>query len=244
MTNDELLHLLGRLRATMIAVATGGPRIGDVEEAFSRDYDTAASELAKRRIKNPLPYRDLWEWYGRWSSGDMPSWQSRRQFVNALFNDLFRTIREQQETPFQERVVEPTGWSRVDRNVTEVRKRLETAVTEEQFQAVGMLCREALISLAQEVFDPTKHPTLDGVAASTTDAKRMLQGYIAVAFAGDANEHIRKHARAAYDLAAQLQHRRTATFREAAACTEATTSLVNLIAIMAGLRDPRPVEPT
>jgi hypothetical protein len=35
-----------------------------------------------------------------------------------------------------------------------------------------------------------------------------------------------------------LTHRRTASFRLAAACTEATTSLVNLIAIMAGLRDP------
>jgi hypothetical protein len=31
-----------------------------------------------------LPYRDLWEWYGRWSSGEMPSWQSRRNLVNGL----------------------------------------------------------------------------------------------------------------------------------------------------------------
>jgi hypothetical protein len=237
-TTDELVQLLDRLKATMIAVATGGPRIGDVEGAFARDYDKAAIELERRRIQNPLPYRDLWDWYGRWSSGDMPSWQSRRQFVNGLFNDLLRTIQAQQENPLQERTVEPTGWSRVDRNVTEVRKRLETASTEEQFQAVALLCRETLISIAQEVFDPTKHPTRDGVAASASDAKRMLEAYIATEFAGDANEHIRKHARAAYDLSAQLQHRRTATFRDAAACAEATTSLVNLIAIMAGLRDP------
>ena len=47
---------------------------------------------------------------------------------------------------------------------------------------------------------------------------------------------------AAYDLAAHLQHRRTASFRQAAACTEATTSIVNLIAIMAGLRYPTPSE--
>jgi len=82
---------------------------------------------------------------------------------------------------------------------------------------------------------------LDEKQVSKTDAKRMLEAYIAAVFAGDANEHIRKHARAAYDLAAQLQHRRTATFRDAAACTEATTSLVNLIAIMAGRRDPKPI---
>jgi hypothetical protein len=137
--------------------------------------------------------------------------------------------------------LEPTGWTRVDRNVT-VRKRLETATMEEQFQAVGLLCRETLISLAQAVYDPQLHPTLDGVTPSDTDAKRMLEAYIAVAFRGSAYEHFRKHARAAYDLAAHLQHRRTASFRQAAACTEATTSIVNLIAIMAGLRDPTPSE--
>jgi hypothetical protein len=138
--------------------------------------------------------------------------------------------------------LEPTGWTRVDRNVTEVRKRLETATMEEQFQAVGLLCRETLISLAQAVYDAELHPTLDGVTPSDTDAKRMLEAYIAVAFGGGAYEHFRKHARAAYDLAAHLQHRRTASFRQAAACTEATTSIVNLIAIMAGLRDPTPSE--
>jgi hypothetical protein len=113
---------------------------------------------------------------------------------------------------------------------------------EEQFQAVGLLCRETLISLGQAVYDAELHRTPDGVAPSDTDAKRMLEAYIAAAFAGSAHEHTRKYARAAYDLAAHLQHRRTASFREAAACTEATTSIVNLIAIMAGLRDPTPFE--
>jgi hypothetical protein len=101
-----------------------------------------------------------------------------------------------------------------------------------------LLCRETLISLAQAVYDASLHPTLDGVAASATDAKRMLEAYMAVVFAGSAHEHMRKHARAAYDLAAHLQHRRTASFRDAAACAEATTSVINLIAIISGRRDP------
>src|SRR5438270_13869312 len=139
MTDQELLQALDRLKATMIAVATGGPRIRDVEGEFSLLFDDVQAELTKRQIPNPLPYRDLWEWYGRWSSGDLPSWQSRRDFVNGLFGDLVRSIRDR---PIQQSPVEPTGWGRVDRNVTEVRKRLETATTEEQFQAVGWLCRE------------------------------------------------------------------------------------------------------
>jgi hypothetical protein len=235
MTNPELLQALDRLKATMIAVATGGPRIQAVQEEFAEEYDAVARELAERQLPNPLPYRDLWAWYGRWSSGDMPSWQSRRNFINGLFNELVPAIQSRSVLP---RPPEPTGWVRVDRNVTEMRRRLETAASEEQFQAVGLLCRETLISLAQAVYDRNQHPTLDGTAASDTDAKRMLEAYIAVEFGGGQNEHFRKHAKAAYDLATHLQHRRTASFRQAAACAEATASIVNLIAIMAGLRDP------
>ena len=48
--------------------------------------------------------------------------------------------------------------------------RLLSAETEEDFQAVGLLGREALISLAQAVYDPDAHPPLDGVVPSETDA--------------------------------------------------------------------------
>ena len=65
MTDSELLQALDRLKATMIAVATGGPRIGNVQPEFAIGYDEVATELARRKIQNPLPYRDLWEWYGR-----------------------------------------------------------------------------------------------------------------------------------------------------------------------------------
>jgi hypothetical protein len=237
MTDAELLQALDRLKGIMIAVATGGPRIGQVQSEFTDTFDQVSWELSSRNIPNPLPYRDLWEWYGRWSSGDMPSWQSRRNFVSDLFGDLTKNIARSGLSG--EPLSEPTGWARVDRTVTELRKQLAPAETEEQFQAVGLLCREALISLAQAVFDPDEHPTIDGVKASATDAKRMLEAYIVVKFAGSENEYARKHARAAVDLAVSLQHQRTATFRRAAICTEATTSVVNLIAIAAGLRDPK-----
>jgi hypothetical protein len=242
MINVELLQALDRLKSIMIAVATGGPPIGTVEDEFAKTFDLVSEELTRRNVANPLPYRDLWEWYGRWTSGDLPSYQSRRSFVNALFGELTKTIdtKTGQNAPVRPPLVEPTGWTRVDRAVTEMREQLAKAENEEQLQTVGLLCREILISLGQAVFDPKKHPTLDGTLASRTDAKRMLEAYIAVAFAGSQNEYTRKHARAAFDLANHLQHVRTAEFRTAAACAEATTSIVNLIAIMAGLRDPAP----
>jgi len=109
--------------------------------------------------------------------------------VSDVFAALVTRVRDK---PGQQ--YEPTGWARVDRTVTEMRTRLAAAKTEEQFQSVGLLGRELLISTAQQVFNSEKHPTSDGVAASPTDAKRMLDAYIAVELGGGVNEFVRKHA--------------------------------------------------
>lgn len=134
---------------------------------------------------------------------------------------------------------EPTGWARVDRGVGEIKLRLVQATSEEQFQAVGLLCRETLISLAQVVFVEGEHKTLDGVVTSKTDAKRMLEAYIVHTLPGSSNENIRRHARASLDLANDLTHRRAAEFRQAALCAESTNAAVNIVAIISGRRDPR-----
>lgn len=131
---------------------------------------------------------------------------------------------------------EPTGWQKVDRQLQELRLRLDTAATEEQYQAVGLLSREVFISVAQEVFDPSKHRPPDDVEPSDTDAKRMLEAIFAFELSGGANEEARAHAKAALRLALALQHKRTADFRMAALCAEATSSVVNMLAVLAGRR--------
>src|SRR6266536_364726 len=234
MTDEELLAALDTLRNAMVAVATGRTMIPAVNEEFQRTYAAVSSALGSRLIDNPLPYRDLWDWYGRWSSGDMPTYQSRRSYVSQIFTPLLNQIRTGHPEEFH-----PTGWPRVDRSVGELRDRLAGGRTEEQFQAVGLLRREALISLAQAIFDPQRHPTLDGTVPSETDGKRMLEAYIAVELGGGANEESRRHARSALALADALQHRRTASFRDAAMCVEATTSVINIVSIVSGRRDPQ-----
>lgn len=131
---------------------------------------------------------------------------------------------------------EPTGWQKVDRQLQEVRLRLDTAESEEQYQAVGLLCREVLISVAQEVYDPLGHPPQDGVVPSDTDGGRMLEAFFSTEFKGKGNEEARAHAKAALRLALALQHKRTADFRMAALCAEATSSIVNILAVLGGRR--------
>ena len=86
-------------------------------------------------------------------------------------------------------------------------------------------------------YDSEKHFTEDGTQPSETDAKRMLNAYIWTELAGGPNEGVRRHAKAALTLANDLQHHRTATRRQAALCAEASTSVVNLLAIISGRRD-------
>lgn len=168
MTDAELIVALERMRNTMVAVATGGPRIDDENVAYQTNYANVADALRQRNLPIP-PYGSLWDWHGRWSSGDLPTYRSRREFLGEIFNPLLNRIRTGQKAS-----VEPTGWLRVDRVIGEARDRLVAGTDEEHFQAVGLLCREALISVAQAVFVADRHPTLDGVVASETDAKRML----------------------------------------------------------------------
>jgi len=131
---------------------------------------------------------------------------------------------------------EPTGWEKVDRQLQEAKFGLDTAVTEEQFQSVGLICREALISVAEAAFDPARHLPIDVVEPSKTDARRLLEALIESELSGGSNEEVRAYAKAALRLAIALQHRRTADFRMASMCCEATASVVNIIAIVSGRR--------
>lgn len=131
------------------------------------------------------------------------------------------------------RLVDSTGWEKVDRQLNEVRTRLATARTEEQCQAVGLLCREVLISVAEAAHDVERHPLLDVTTVSPTDMKRRLSAFFAAELAGSANSEARSHAKAAVTLALALQHKRTADYRTAAICAEATWSVATLASIAA-----------
>jgi len=236
---DELLKQLELQKALMISVSTGGPKIQTVNSEYQQRSALISEGLSERGIKNTNQFKDLWAWYGRWSDGTLSSYQSRRIFISELFDPVLDSVKNFKNKSITPVFEEPTGWARVDRSVGEIKLRLVQSSTEEQYQAIGLLCRETLISLAQVVFIEDEHKTVDGVKASKTDAKRMLEAYIAHSLPGKSNENIRRHARASLDLANDLTHRRTAEYRLTAMCAEATNAVVNIVAIISGRRDPK-----
>lgn len=235
MNDQELVTLINEQRKVMISVATGEERIQDVNEAYIARRVEIMRALQRRFLEDPNSFTDLWKWYGYWKE-NLPSYQSRREYVADLYDPLIEKI----QTGYAEFGVDIfeglTGWKRVDRGLLGIRQRLTTASTEEEFQTVGLLSRETLISLAQVVFNTDIHKTTDGKEPSPTDAKRMIDAYISSELAGGANEEARRHAKASLALANSLQHKRTATFKDAALCAEATNSVVNIIAIISGRR--------
>jgi hypothetical protein len=231
---DTLFAEIAIQRDQMIAVATGRGRIQDLNDYYKARRRRIAAALADRGIEDPNPFDSLWDWYRKWKA-EFESYSERCRYIVDLYKPLISLLVHVPETPVPAR--EPTGWERVDRAVAKARQRLNSARHEEDYQTVGLLCREVLISVGQAVYDPVLHVSPDGVRPSATDAGRMIESFFAQAAAGSTNENVRKHARAALQLAVELQHKRTADFRAAALCLEATSSVTNIVAILSGQRD-------
>ena len=213
----------------MISVATGGPRIQEVDDYY-RAREARIRQALPEDVEYNNPHTDLWAWYHYWDN-NLPQYKDRRQYVRKIFGPVVDAISTR--STFQPVQREATGWERVDRALSKARALLERASAEEDFQAVGLVCREALISLAQAVYEPAAHPSIDGVVPSPTDANRMLEAYVAAVFPGESYKEVRAHARASLALALNLQHRRTATRQLAALCLEATASTAAVVSIIA-----------
>lgn len=233
---EEIVREIEAQRDLMIAVATGGPRLADVDEQYKARQAHIRGLLRPLGFRDPNEFESLWDWYKKWRA-DIGGYQPRREFIAAMYAPLLAQLRGELAPPGRA-FDKPTGWPAVDLGIDEVRRLLNGANTESLYQGVGLSCRELTITVAQTVFDKDRHPIIDGTKVSATDAKRMLEAFIAVEFAGQSKEELRRYARSAFDLANNLQHRRTATFRDAAICAEATISLTNLLSIVAGRRDP------
>jgi hypothetical protein len=232
-TKEILLNDVKYLKNIMTSVSTGGQRIQDINEDYKKKFNLVDKALQKLTIKNPNLYKDLWEWYGKWSA-DFKKYIERRAFINEMYESLIQSLEDSNQRELINITVDLTNWERIERSANQIRVSQNEAQTEEQFQVVGLLSRETIINLAQAVFIKEKHPILDGKEASKTDANRMLEAFIAIELSGSSNETIRKFARATLDLANELTHKRTATKRDASLCATATISLINLIGTIEG----------
>ena len=92
MTIKELIQIIERTQYLMIAVSTGSILIDEINDEYQAACNQVDTELRIRGLENPNPYSNLLEWYGKWSAGDLPSYQSRHRFLSEMFNPLIREL--------------------------------------------------------------------------------------------------------------------------------------------------------
>lgn len=230
---DRLMIILESLKNIMISVATNGPKTKEKNNEYVALKNEASLLLDKFDLIDPNPYTDLWNWHGKWTDGSMPTYHVRRQFISDMYQELFEQLSNVGKNIATAPADEPTGWERVDRTWSKIKENMRTAKNEEDFQSIGLQCREIIISVAQVVYDPEIHISSDVVKISKTDAKRMIESYLNVVCPGSSNKEIRTYAKTAYDLSNILQHRRNATKKDALICMEVSRSVINLLNVLA-----------
>ena len=231
----QLRQDIEALRDLMISVATGGERIQSVDARYKSLHNSISSKCKRLNIKYDNTFNGLWDWYGRWTN-NFPHYQERRQFINNLLAPTFEALTDDgtSSSSIAIPIVEISDWDRINRAVIKIKQNSNVAKNEEDFQQIGLLCREVIISLAQTVYSPELHGVKDekGVEIGKTDAVRMIGNYINVRLAGSSNEELRSYVKTTNKLANLLTHKRDADKQDMLLSLSATIALINFIGIL------------
>lgn len=102
MNQRELITYIERLQDLMVSVSTGGHRIDDVDDTYKTLFVKVTAELKEKGIPNKNSFSSLWDYYGYWSR-ELPTYQSRREYVRSLYKEILDKLNLQEE---KEKVVE------------------------------------------------------------------------------------------------------------------------------------------
>lgn len=231
-TKESLIQDIEEMGNILIDVSTG-KKIEQLNEKYISIYNNVNTALEKLNIENPNPYEDLWEAYKYWNE-NLATYAERRIYFSNIYKKTIKFLKESSGYDSLSLHLEYTSWQEVDRKIAEIKKQFKEAKNEEQFNAIGAICRSTYISLAEKVYDPEKHKTVDEVIPSKTDYKRKLEAFINYKLSGNTNEMFRSHCRKTLALADELTHKTTANQIQTALTITALISVVNIIKILNG----------
>lgn len=224
-------RLLEDVYSAMEAVATRGPRIQLLNDAFVRENAALTASLGRLGIENPNPHRNLWRWKSYYAS-HLPKWRDRRDYLADLFapvRDALQIAKDRQQR-FEEAIPnEPTGWPEIDAKLTKLRRDFSTAESPEDFQAVGLLCTSTLEALGRLIFDPGRDLRSGSAPPKLNDAKARIEAFVATAARGRKFENVRALIRPALAQAHAVKHSHTADRVHASVAASATALVVGIV---------------
>ncbi len=228
----ELRQNIDTMRNIMVSVATGGERIQTVNDRYQTIHVDVKSMCKKMGIPYNNTFDSLWDWYGKWKA-DFPSYQERREFIRELFTPTLTGLENYKKCDV-DIFVQLDDWGKINRMVGKIRSNSQTAKDVEDFQSIGVLCREALVSLGQAVYNPLLHGEEDetGTKIGKADAERMFLAYFKYKLSGKHNKEFRDYVKGVKGIANQLTHKDTSTRKDMLLTVSSTLSLINFIGIL------------
>jgi hypothetical protein len=225
-TAEELLALVNLQVGLLISVATGGPRIQDVNSEYQRRRTLLNAGLARFGIEGPFPWRDLWGWHGAWKDVSA-TYAGRRKHINDLA-DPVRNHLEQLMAGLAATDPGPgaVGWPDLEQRLAGLHAELLAASSRDDLQDVGRRAREIHIDLSSLVYRDEMLPASESEQPKAGDAKNRLFYAAVCLMPGNTHEHWRSLIRAKWDLANKITHSGGINRVDAFAAVQATVLLV------------------
>jgi hypothetical protein len=231
-TVRELINELERQASLLTAVATGGPRIQDVQREYQDRRQRLFDALQRRGLEYPFPWQDLWQWYGHWTGNGLGTYGERRVAIRELVAATISAL-EQQRSGL--RVSDPGSgsltWADLDARVAGLITELDGAMSRDDLQDVGRRSREIVIDCAKLLADPSL-VSAEQVPPKAGDAKAWLDLFLAARASGSHRDELRRFIRAAWDLAQTVTHGNVGRV-EAFAAAQATVLVVRTFQALA-----------
>ena len=228
---DALILELERQASLLIAVATGGPRIDDVQREYQYRRIRLVEALQSRGLDYPFPWQDLWQWYGDWSA-NLADYQPRRARIRNLVAPVIAALgRQRSGLTVRDPGSGPVTWGELDVRLAGLAAELERAVSRDDLQDVGRRAREILIDCARLLADPSLVPA-GQTPPKAGDAKAWLDLFLVARASGRHRDELRRFIRVAWELAQTVTHSDIERV-EAFAAAQATVLVVRTLQVLA-----------
>ncbi|MEP6468156.1 MAG: hypothetical protein ABJC24_00135 [Chloroflexota bacterium] len=215
----------------LVDVATGGPRIDDVNEDYKARRRRMVPELVRRGLEYPFPWADLWDWYEAYSE-EPGGYRARRSRIRKLAAPLVERLHDLASDPGIDDLgalgEQSSDWTQIEGRLASMRQELAQAVSLDDLQDVGRRCREVVIDAARRVFDSTMVPEGTETPGSS-DAKAMIGLFLASRAGGSSRRDLRALVRSSHTLMQTVTHSATITRADAIASGSAAVLIVRTL---------------
>lgn len=203
-TVESLVDLVDAQRSLLISVATGGPRIEEVESTYKKRHRRLKAGLDRHGVAAPFKWNSLWDWYGYYS-GKLSTYAERRSYVNELADVAIDQLTSLATRGVTDLGTSPETWGTLDARLEELKSLVPHAKSVDDLQDIGRRAREIIIGAVNLVFREDMVSSGAEVPKGA-DAKNRLDVIMESLVPGTAHAELRKVMRGSLELAHKVTH--------------------------------------